>query len=357
MRVSKLIAVIGLLISFTGHAAPLNDLYEVTLPCLSQAQSEREVLFKQGLQQVFEKISLEPESNRYPDVAKALDNALDYVEQYAYEGNMIRIRYSSASILPLMQKTGQKTWGQHRPNVMVWLAIEEGGNRRLIGQETDPTLFAKLQQMANERGVPLVLPLMDIEDINAVSAGDVWGQFPTVLQKASDRYGAKMTLVGRLQLLSTGSWKASWQWLTDNDPIQWETSAPSLETALNAAFDRMTTQLKDNYAAKTESRPSTEQGEQKSILIGIANVNCTEDFVRVENYLEGLEAVTQVVLKQVMGDRAIFEIIPEQHQSRERLAQTIGYDQQLMSLGQHDPHFQEVDLAYRWVALGSSRGQ
>lgn len=350
-------ALLGCFISFCAQATVVNNLYEVSLPCQSQSDAERQQLFKQGMQEVLNRISVEPELHRYPAISAALDRAVDYVDLYGYEGDHLSIRFNADAIRPLVQKTGQSTWGQNRPSVIVWLAIEEEQQRRLIGQETDPTLQAKMLEMAKKRGIPIVLPQMDLEDINAVSTSDIWGQYPSVLQQASMRYGTKAILVGRLQNKGENQWEASWQWLTDKEPFAWENTGTSVDALLADGFDRMTTQLKDNYTAKNAAAVQAGASAQKTILIGISNVRSVEDYVKVENYLESLDSISSVNVQQVLGDRAIFEVQPRKNQNTQTLMQAIGLDQQLMSLGAHDPNFQEVDMAYRWVSLGDFSGR
>lgn len=337
------------LYSFIAQAAVVDTLYEVSLPCESQADNERQQLFKQGMQEVLNRVSVEPEVNRYPAVSAALEHAVDYVQQYGYDGSMIRIRYNPDAIRPLIQQTGQTAWGQNRPSVIAWLAIEELQQRRLIGQETDPTLQAKLVEMAKQRGIPLVLPQMDLEDISAVSTGDVWGQFPSVLEQASKRYGTQAILVGRLQHLTDGRWQASWQWISESSTFNWENNHQNLEGLLSDGFDRMTTQFKDHYATKAPALQIS-SGPQKPILIGIANVRSMEDYVKVESYLEGLDSISSVNLRQVLGDHAIFEVVPRSNQNVQTLMKAIGLDHKLISLGIHDSAFQEVDMAYRFTS-------
>jgi uncharacterized protein len=346
----KIIALLGCFFSGVAQATVVESLYEVTLPCESQADSERQELFKKGMQEVLTRVSIEPEPNRYPAVSAALDRAVDFVERYGYAEGAIHIRYNPDAIRPLIQQTGQMAWGQSRPSVIVWLAIEEQQQRRLIGQETDPALQAKLIEMAKQRGVPIVLPQMDLEDLSAVSTGDLWGTFPTTLQQASLRYGAQAILAGRLQLLADGRWQASWQWISDQAPSIWENSGQSLDGLIADGFDRMTTQFKDHYATKPTPVNQAAGSAQKPILIGVANVRSVEDFVKVEAYLEGLDSVSSVNLLQVLGDRAIFEVLPRSHQSTQMLMQAINLDRQLTSLGSQEPNFQEVDMAYRFVS-------
>ena len=314
-----IVAVLAIGLSFSVNAAKVDTLYEVILPCGTQLDAERQQLFKQGMEEILDRVSTEPELRRYPEIARALDRAVDYVERYTYEGDRIRIQYNAATIRPLVQKTGQVVLSEHRPSVILWLAIEENQTRRLIGQETDPTLQQTVLEMAKKRGIPLILPQMDLEDINAVSTNDIWGQFPSVLQEASSRYGSQMILVGRLQALGQDEWEASWQWLAGDAPFVWENSGHSIDAVLNAGFDRMKVQFKDHYATKKEGTMA------RSVLIGISNLRSIRDYVNVESYLESLDLISEVNLVQVLGDKVVFQIVPRHPLNTQSLMQAIGF--------------------------------
>jgi uncharacterized protein len=332
-------------VSISAYAAVADALYEVIIPCGSQTDLERQRLFKQGMKEVLNRISTESDLHRYPDIVNALDRAVDFIERYAYEDDKIRIQYNAALIRPLIHRTGQVVWGEHRPKVILWLAVEENQQRRLIGQETDRALQAKLLEMATRRGIPLVLPQMDLEDISAVSTNDIWGEFPSVLQQASQRYEAQAVLVGRLRSLGGNEWEASWQWLAGGTPLIWENSGDSIEGVLNSGFDRLNMQFKGHYATKKEGSLS------QSMMIGILNLHSIRDFIRAESYLESLDLVKEVNLVQVLGERVVFEVIPRHPQSSQALMQAIGLDQHFVSLA-NDPDFRQVDMIYRWASLG-----
>lgn len=330
--------------SLSAHAAGVESLYEVILPCASQADLERQALFKQGMEEVVERVSVGPQVRGNRDMVAALERAVDYVERYAYEGDTIRIQYNAGMIRPLMHRTGQVMWGANRPRVVLWLAVEENHERRLIGQETDPVLQVKVMEIAMRRGVPLILPQMDLEDINAVSTSDIWGEFPSVLQQASQRYGAQGVLVGRLRAQGS-EWEASWQWLGGGVPLIWENVGSSVDGVLNAGFERLNLQFKDQYAAKKEGSLS------QSMMLGISNLHSIKEFIQAESYLESLDLVKEVNLVQVLGDKVVFEIIPRHPQSSQALMQAIGLDRHFVSLSS-DPNFQHVDIIYRWASLG-----
>src|SRR5258706_5789879 len=57
----------------------------------------------------------------------------------------------------------------------------------------------ELLAVADERGLPVTLPLLDVQDLRAVTFADVWGGFEDRVAAASVRYRADALLIGRVR--------------------------------------------------------------------------------------------------------------------------------------------------------------
>ena len=106
-------------------------------------------------------------------------------------------------------------WGPERPLTLLWVAVDDGvGGRALLGANettelgapTTPQMTALLTTVreeivaaADERGLPIAWPLLDLEDLNAVTFTDVWGGFEDRIVAASTRYRADAVLIGRVR--------------------------------------------------------------------------------------------------------------------------------------------------------------
>lgn len=354
----KLWLLVGLLVSLIGapqaHCAVLAHLYDVTLPVQSQSEDEWQQLVQQGLGQVLERASGDTNVSALPQVKKALDSAHDYVEQYAYEGNNLTIKYSADLVNQLLEKTGQAVWGQRRPNVVLWLAIEDNQQRRIVGAETDPALHTYLSQFAKQKGIPLILPLMDLEDMSAVTVTDVWGQFPAVLQQASERYGAQIILLGRVTHHDSAStvWEGNWQLLTRADVPAWKVQGQSLEEILSQGISQSTQFLKANPVQNNAKMLQATRG--KPFLIGIEGIQSSNDFAEIEKYLKSLDQVVDVNIHQLLGQVAVFEVTPRQANGFHSLEQTIAMDNHLIPALNSVQGVAGVESVYRWVSKPSA---
>lgn len=329
--------------------AAVTPLYETTLSCQSQGEAERQALFKQGLVQVLEKVSGETGFEKDEKVKQALNHISDYVEQYAYQGNELSVRFSADLINRLMNQSGHTAvWGQRRPNVILWLAIEENQQRRLVGAETDPALQAQVEKWSAASGLPLVLPLMDLEDVSSVTVTDVWGQFPTTIQQASKRYDAQVILVAKLNHTpgSEKPWTASWQLFTANDNPNWTVSGATQEEVLQQGIASTSHYLVGRFGQKALQRgPSSD----KPFLVMVDNVQNANDYANVGKQLSNLVPSNKVNIRRIEGDLVTFEIIPGQGSGREAFVQALQLEHRLLRQ-QPDENvmLSDADLLVRW---------
>jgi len=66
-------------------------------------------------------------------------------------------------------------WGKQRPSTLVWLVVEDEGGRRLIGTDEESEYLSVLKERASVRGIPMLIPLLDLEDNARLKPSDVWG--------------------------------------------------------------------------------------------------------------------------------------------------------------------------------------
>lgn len=343
-------AVLLLFILGMKSGMAITPLYEATLSCQSQAEAERQSLFKQGLIQVLEKLSGEKGFERDEKVVKAQARITDYVEQYAYQGNELTVRFSADLINRLLNQSGHAAvWGQRRPKVILWLAVEENQDRHLVGAETDPSLQAQLEKWATEKGLPLVLPLMDLEDVSNVSVTDVWGQFPSTLQEASKRYEAQIVLAAKLShnLMAEDdkAWVASWQLLTANDSPSWTVSGKTRDEVLMQGLASTSHYLMGRFGQKSSAHP----GNDKPFFVGVDNVQNANDYANVEKHLANLAPLDAINIRRIDGLLAVFEITPRSGNGREAFLQALQLERHLQRTNlDENTMLSEVDLLVRW---------
>ena len=157
-----------------------------------------------------------------------MPNARGLVQSYRQlPDNRLEASYNPRAIRGLLDSRSLPVWGKERPQVVVWLAINEGGGERyVIGMKgpvpgrlksnfaptadgsdgdqdeeltvADPELLAgEMKALGASRGLPLQLPELDEEDQRVLAFSDIWNRRTAPLMLASQRYRGEAVLIGR----------------------------------------------------------------------------------------------------------------------------------------------------------------
>lgn len=184
-------------LSFMVSAAQVTDLYQGKAPTsgdMAAAQS-------QALGEVLVKVTGKRDILTQPAVVKALAAPGTFVQHYGYQDvgpvKFLKADFDVTKVNALVAESRFALLGPARPQVAIWLVINEG-ERRILPDQSSDGWAAALRTQAQAMGLPVSIPLMDLDDNMAVNATDVWGRFADPILKASQRYGAEMVVLGKL---------------------------------------------------------------------------------------------------------------------------------------------------------------
>jgi len=240
---------------------------------------------------------------------------------------MLDLFFDKMELRNLLSDAELPRWGANRPQVLLWIAIGDQKQRFLIGTEAEdmlPLLMSRqpddeinrlsnedmvpeleieqvsidlkqiLTQKAFRRGLPVILPLMDLEDSIAIDVADVWGRFVMPIRQASSRYEHDAILAA--QVMKSGDlWQTRWLLLHKGQTLSWAQQSESLEAALVAGVDSTTDQLAEQYAVFEASL------QRNEILISVSNIEQIEDYAHLEEYLQNLTSIHSVHVARVSG--------------------------------------------------------
>lgn len=255
MRIKPIVAWTFLLLAGGVQAAEVNDFYLVRLP-VSGAQ-----LTDAQRSEALDDMLIRYSGLRELPASSALQSAQQQAGRYIAQTQTRNengektadVSFDPAAVQHLAQTLGLPVWNHDRPAIMLWLVDNRGNNsageRRIMLDQEYSAAREQLRQVAMERGIPLLLPLGDLEDNMAVSASDVYGNFINPIAAASLRYQPDAVLVASLNNDSL-----TWH-LYDAAPDKLQTSLPqSQEYTLPGAPDQtvgeMLEQVADYYAKK-----------------------------------------------------------------------------------------------------------
>ncbi len=264
-----------------------------------------------------------------------LVDAQQGVHQQTPRAKILRLHFEPGTVTRLLRQAKLPVWGNNRPGLLLWLAVSEAGERRLLTPDDAHEAVASLVDQAKLRGLPLLFPLLDLEDASQVSTAEVWGTFLDRVDAASSRYNPGAVLTGRLQQDSTGQWVGSWSFRIVD---RWQSagaSAFSADELVRGMLDQLADELSTRYALDSS------QGE---ITLTVEGVTDLRGYTELTRYLEALTPVRYSSVIALREDRVEFELQTEGQY--EQLVEIMALEERLMLL-QQEP--ETGRLLYRWA--------
>lgn len=296
--------------------AQIENLRQASAPVESQSAEDRTAAFGAALEQVIMGLTGRADAVEAARAAGVLENPERFVQQFRYEAGedgqlQLVARFDGAALREALGSAGIAVWQADRPPVLVWLAADTGAGRDIVGG--GDALRQALQEAAGDYGVPLLFPLLDLQDQQLVSVSDVSGGFPGPIVEASRRYGTPLVLIGSLR--RDGSLvRARWDLLIDGYSTGggWQNVAGSRQEIIRQAAEELAQRLRDDYTVL----PAVDSGEQ--LRLWVAGVTDLRGYARAERTLRGVPGVEKVTAQEIVGDRVRFRLELSVSQERAR---------------------------------------
>ncbi|WP_232771231.1 DUF2066 domain-containing protein [Colwellia sp. 75C3] len=190
------------MLSASSTALEVNDLYQAKVVVDSQDRAQREQATKKALQGVFLKVGGKKSVLAHDVLKKAQKRASRYVSQYRYQRKddqlSLIVSFNEDKVNQLFEEANLALWGSLRPQVLLWLIDEQGVSRSIVASDADSIIPSSVNDFSTQRGLPIIMPLMDLTDSTQVVLSDFWGYFPEQIQQASLRYFADTIVVMRV---------------------------------------------------------------------------------------------------------------------------------------------------------------
>ncbi len=311
--IAKIFFFVSLLFIFNqAIAAHVVSLYDVDVLVVDESASSRWGAFKQGLDEVFVRISGD---SIVMDKLKR-PAAATFVKQYSYDPvdepttnedgqqltHRIKIHYNGSAMEKYLLDNGFPVWSAHRPDVVIWLAVRDGRNEYVLKEKDQSLLKVAADEALIRRGVAQRWPLYDSKDRKLLSVADIRGGFKEPVTNASKRYSRGPALTGSL-IWNGKKWQSSWSLLMESGNRYWSLEEKDYKVLINKAVD----QAADALGVVFAIRGSVGKQQLVTVWLAVQAVNSIEKYHRVESYLTGLNAVESAKILQVDGQNALFE--------------------------------------------------
>lgn len=305
---------VSLLFAFSqATAGQAVSLYDVEVLVTDESADTRWRVFKEGLDEVFVRISgdsIVMDKLKRPPASR-------YVKQYSYDpvenpeskeagellSHRIKIQYNGSAMEQYLRDNGYPVWGQHRTEVVIWMAIRDGRNEYVLKDTDNSLLKTSAQQALHRRGVPDRWPLFDYKDRKILKIADIRGGFKDPVAKASKRYSRGPALTGSL-IWNGSKWQSSWSLLMESGNRHWSIEDANYNVLINKAVD----QAADAMGIVFAIHGLSDNQKLARIQLDIQEVKSIDAYRKLENYLRDLSAVDMAIPLEVDGQSAIFEI-------------------------------------------------
>lgn len=351
-----MIILLLLLVAASGNAETVNNIYQVSLPVASKSDSERASAIISGFKEVVTRVS---GSRALIDDGAMKQKIAQYatgtISQFSYDSHpladqheqlYINIKYQPALVNEFLRNAHQPIWGIDRPSVLIWLGVSDGQDQQIVGHDSDSGYYRYMSAEAKLRGLPIMLPLLDLHDRQQVSFRDVWAPFPWIIEKASERYKNDAILIGRLAQLSDDQqaapvWQAHWSLTLNNKTSDWVNSGDDAEKVLTASMDKLVDMIASRYAVASDQ-------QQSHVKLAVYGVKGVTGYHKIDHYLKQLTPVTSVSLDTIYPDYVVLDVVSLGGQVQ--LSQAIDVDHLLIPMVVLQADDSHINLTYQLIS-------
>lgn len=359
----------------TVQAAPVQGLYSASVLVEGQGAQFRDDAFARALYQVLVKVSGSDQAVNKPELIGQLTQARSFALTFSYrenpqyktalalraqsdqdklqnlsnEGSMgaaksedlegqntddqraentplppeflFDVSFAKSSVDTLLSEFQIPVWGATRPSILIWPVATTDNGRVLLS--TDDDRVNQLAVLAQQRGLPIFFPVLDLVDLNSVDVDELWALYFDSVVDASLRYTPDALAIVKLGD-SMDQWAISFadqQYFGDNrsggnsfgtnslgNNRQVE-SGPASELAESALpADEVNTSkwyaLVEQLGQLFASRYAVQQTavtQQEGLTLRIIGVSSFEDYVQLQAYLDVLPNVESWSMKTLKG--------------------------------------------------------
>ena len=310
----------GLVFLYAGttHTAIAQGLLAGRVPVADQSAAAREDALQTAITQVLMRLSGRADIARAAAVSELIANPQQHLQQFYYEdgdgsGLELVARFDAQNLRRALTQRQIPIWQTERPPVLVWFAFDSGDERALVNAAWHQPLEA-LRVAVTQLGIPVIFPMLDLEDRQGVQYSDVAGGFSAPVLTASQRYATDWVLMLRLAPTDSG-WHARWLLHHEGDHTRWQSGGVGLEEALQQGAQTLAAALRPSYATVPDLGASTQ------MVIRIGGIDSLERFAAVEQLLAKLPGVAAARLLRTGPDWVGMQV--SLNGSRDRLEQAL----------------------------------
>ncbi|RWU21873.1 DUF2066 domain-containing protein [Pseudomonas alkylphenolica] len=294
------------MLALSAQAETVSGLYQVREAVDGQGAEARAQATGKALDTLVLRLTGDPKAAQSPALAALRKDPQQIISQFGFEAGppeTVLVDFDPGSTERTLRQAGLALWGNNRPSILGWWLNDSAEGSSLVGDGQSSA--EPLRRAAQHRGLPLRLPLADLDEQLVATAKNLEGTDPAPLRGASERYGADALLAVHASE-ADGKWQGIWHlWMGE---LREQGKAEGADQA--ALADAVMLAVSSRLAPKFVARP----GASSEMQLQVQGMNLAR-YAELGRVLEPYGAR----LKQVDGGTLTYQVTGNSDQLRAQL--------------------------------------
>lgn len=350
-------------IGMQTQAVEVADLFQATITVNSrESQQERRRAFQEAMLEVLAKVSGSTQNTNPATIRRALNNPEPYVASWSTQAyNLpldptdpaagsrevieIVVNFYETEIQRLLDENNIPVWPGNRPETLVWVVEQdELGDRVMLGSSdlAGSELLGRMREIADGRGLPLLFPLVDLEDQLRLNANRLWDMDEAAILNASRRYQAESILAIRIYRSLSGEVAAKSLYFFRENVFTYEQFELTETEFLQGSINLATSELSQYYAVLLSGTD-----DSVTVSMRVDGIDSPSDYAALLEYLNTLEGVSSFQLNQVDQESLLLDL--QTGGQLRQLVETMALEPSLQAVEELNRNGDEVSVHYRWM--------
>ncbi|MFK8328953.1 DUF2066 domain-containing protein [Pseudomonas sp. BJa5] len=236
--------------ALSAQAETLSGLYQVREPVEGQGAEARAQATGKALETLVLRLTGDPKAVQGPALAALRKDPQQIISQFGFEAGppqTVLVDFDPGSTERTLRQAGLALWGNNRPSILGWWLNDSSEGSSLVGDGQGSA--EPLRRAARHRGLPLRLPLADLDEQLVATAKNLEGSDPAPLRGASERYGADALLAVHASE-ADGKWQGTWHLWLGNQREQGKVEAADQAALTDAVMLAVSSRLAPRFVAR-----------------------------------------------------------------------------------------------------------
>ena len=306
---------LGLSMLHPAIAVSVEDLYTIEVPVADQTTSLRLEAFMEAFKQVVVKVSGSDDALRSPAFARPIQRSSRYVKQFSYitreaqnaqelDSNLLYLKmdFDKQLIESLLRDNNFAIWGRARPGSLLVISYDVNETIKLVSDDGTPEMVEMIDVASNRQGLPVLFPLMDLEDISLVRVSDVVSRHFDKIEIMATRYSPDALVVGQIIGRTETGWLGDWEARFDDQVFKWQYKGSSEEAIVDQLVKHLARILALEFALENH------QTSDQDLLMSVSSMPGIGQVIAVQQYLESLNVVESVRVGYIQQEVVTFRV-------------------------------------------------